>query len=343
MKAQGVCKVLIGSLAMVAIGTPGRADVLDGLTAYWRLNETGGTVAHDAAGGVYDATLNGDAAFVNDPVRGQVLAPGTPGVGNALVDGSNPIGTSAGTLMAWVNMADTDLYNYIFESVDYSVGSEPRIYVYAVNGNFVVGVGTTSSYPTSAHFDTGNWHQVALGWQESSPGSGTGEFTAFFDGVAVQGTNYSGLTSLGNYFSIASQHYPPNGVNGWSFKGLVSEAAAWNRYLTQAEVLELYNQGYIAPAPVAGDFDGNGIVDGADFASWQDHFPLPNGALLSDGDADGDGDVDGADFVVWQTHYAPSSNATSVVPEPATAGLILAGLVALVVGKVRSRGVQSAQ
>jgi hypothetical protein len=69
--------------------------------------------------------------------------------------------------------------------------------------------------------------------------------------------------------------------------------------------------------PIAGDFDSDGDVDGADFVAWQTNFPKASGATLGEGDADGDGDVDGADFVVWQTHfpYTPGGGA-SPVPEP---------------------------
>jgi hypothetical protein len=67
----------------------------------------------------------------------------------------------------------------------------------------------------------------------------------------------------------------------------------------------------------AGDFDGDGDVDGADFVAWQTNFPTASGATLAQGDADGDGDVDGADFVVWQTNFpfTPGPGA-SPVPEP---------------------------
>jgi hypothetical protein len=68
----------------------------------------------------------------------------------------------------------------------------------------------------------------------------------------------------------------------------------------------------------AGDFDGDGDVDGADFVAWQTHFPTATGATLADGDADGDGDVDGADFVVWQTNFPFTPAPGSAVPEPST-------------------------
>jgi hypothetical protein len=71
------------------------------------------------------------------------------------------------------------------------------------------------------------------------------------------------------------------------------------------------------PDPAPGDFEADGDVDGADFATWQSHFATHSGATVADGDADGDGDVDGADFVVWQTHFPTAAAAGSVpVPEP---------------------------
>jgi hypothetical protein len=76
---------------------------------------------------------------------------------------------------------------------------------------------------------------------------------------------------------------------------------------------------------VPGDFNGDGDVDGNDFADWLSNFPMSSGAMLQDGDADEDGDVDGADFVVWQTHFPtlPGSEAIAV-PEPTSFGVALA-------------------
>jgi hypothetical protein len=83
--------------------------------------------------------------------------------------------------------------------------------------------------------------------------------------------------------------------------------------------------------PVAGDFDGDGDVDGADFVVWQTHFPQESGATLNDGDGDNDGDVDGADFVIWQTNFPfPPSPGVAPVPEPAAWILLtIGGLIAL--------------
>lgn len=76
--------------------------------------------------------------------------------------------------------------------------------------------------------------------------------------------------------------------------------------------------------PIAGDFDGNGMVDAADLAQWEGDYGI-NG----DSDADGDGDSDGADFLVWQQNFgtgvAMAANSTAV-PEPAACLLLSMGL-----------------
>lgn len=83
--------------------------------------------------------------------------------------------------------------------------------------------------------------------------------------------------------------------------------------------------------PPPGDFDGDGDVDGSDFAMWQTGFPKTSGATLQQGDADGDGDVDGADFVVWQTNFAMAGGqATTSVPEPGALSMALLAVVAAV-------------
>jgi hypothetical protein len=71
------------------------------------------------------------------------------------------------------------------------------------------------------------------------------------------------------------------------------------------------------PAAEHGDFDSDGDVDGADFITWQTHYPLTQGAMSANGDANGDGDVDGADFAAWSANFpATPSPSFGLVPEP---------------------------
>ena len=86
----------------------------------------------------------------------------------------------------------------------------------------------------------------------------------------------------------------------------------------------------LVPKPIPGDFDGDGDVDGVDFGLWQTGYPTASGASLGDGDFDGDGDVDGVDFGIWQANYPTNmGSAATMIPEPATLGLLILGGLAL--------------
>ena len=81
------------------------------------------------------------------------------------------------------------------------------------------------------------------------------------------------------------------------------------------------------------DFDGNGVVDGADFLTWQRGFGLSAQPDKSTGDADGDGNVNDADLAIWNTQFGTTITppAVGAVPEPATVALAAIGMVCLAV------------
>ncbi|BBO35917.1 dockerin type I domain-containing protein [Lacipirellula parvula] len=73
-----------------------------------------------------------------------------------------------------------------------------------------------------------------------------------------------------------------------------------------------------------GDFNGNGVVDGADFMIWQNSASQPFDLTA---DANGDGRVDGADLAVWKTNFGTRSTTATVseVPEPVSSVLLAVG------------------
>lgn len=89
--------------------------------------------------------------------------------------------------------------------------------------------------------------------------------------------------------------------------------------------------GEILLVAVPGDANEDGIVDGADYTNWADHFLQSTIRGAAWGDFNYSGVVDGADYTVWADHFAPvlPHASLAVVPEPST--LILAGCGAFAV------------
>jgi T5SS/PEP-CTERM-associated repeat protein len=101
---------------------------------------------------------------------------------------------------------------------------------------------------------------------------------------------------------------------------------------------------------IAPDFNGDGVVDLADFAIWQMHVGQMSGASVLDGDTDGDGDVDGVDFLMWQRNVgrpmpwtgsgsgSGSGSSLANVPEPASLMMLaFGGSLAIAFGRRRSK------
>jgi hypothetical protein len=85
----------------------------------------------------------------------------------------------------------------------------------------------------------------------------------------------------------------------------------------------------LAPfVPPLGDYDGNGIVEPADYAVWQNSF----GTAVTPGaspDGNGNGLVDAADYIVWRANLgavAPGAAAIAI-PEPETLHLLYLVLI----------------
>jgi hypothetical protein len=93
----------------------------------------------------------------------------------------------------------------------------------------------------------------------------------------------------------------------------------------------------VPSAGVAGDYNGNGTVDAADYVVWRQNlgqtFALPNR------DPSNSGVINQQDYTYWKGHFSNSgagASVSSIVPEPSSIGLTL--LAVLSFGFIRRRG-----
>jgi hypothetical protein len=88
----------------------------------------------------------------------------------------------------------------------------------------------------------------------------------------------------------------------------------------------------MAPSPT-GDYNGNGIVDAADYVVWRKTLDQPASPAGSGADGDGDGTIGTGDYDFWAARFgdivlgAGGGNVSGAVPEPASFVLLLVGML----------------
>jgi len=85
---------------------------------------------------------------------------------------------------------------------------------------------------------------------------------------------------------------------------------------------------------LAGDYNGNGTVDAADYVVWRDNLGAADESALN-GNGDGGGSVDQADYLLWKNNFGstlPGSSDSAAVPEPAALSLVVLTALAALVG-----------
>jgi hypothetical protein len=89
-----------------------------------------------------------------------------------------------------------------------------------------------------------------------------------------------------------------------------------------------------------GDYNGDLIVDAADYTVWRDTLGQSVAAPGDGADGDLSGEIDAPDYTLWKDRFGdavtPGSASASVVPEPTTVAALIGALVSLVAG-VRKR------
>ncbi|MBB6429889.1 PEP-CTERM sorting domain-containing protein [Algisphaera agarilytica] len=210
------------------------------------------------------------------------------------------------------------------------------------NGNYLddVDFGAPPSGVEFARFNNGNREEIADGSDTTLPY------------VFIQTSNSLGVVHKHLAWGVTGDGYqsinvgggaPPEGlylvsfefsIGGDSHDPLTDPENAEPIYivfnndadpLAEAAAVDWLTSELIGGDVLLGDYNGNGVVDAADYTVWQDSF---GSTTLLDADGNGNGVVDAADYTVWQDNFGASaalSQGLMIVPEPNSL-LIVAGL-----------------
>lgn len=216
---------------------------LSGLIGWWKLNESSGTTATDAAGTIGDATYSGTGVtyaqtslLPGDPTNTSVLLDGTARLTRAHVSALDP--TAAVSMLAWIQPTSisTDM------AVMYKPSFDWGMFVRA--GGMVTNEGPATSRSATSSVVSGAPFFVAGTYDKngSSPQS-----RLYINGVQVAtAISTTALTASATTFEIGSW------LNSSFFKGYMQHVAVCNAALTASAIQNLYVIGAKGASETAG-------------------------------------------------------------------------------------------
>lgn len=219
---------------------------MDGLVAYWSLNEGSGTSTDDNSPNNNIGTLNGglDSTGWTDGKSGKALQfDGSNDYVNIPNSPTTNFGTGAFTLSTWVRTSSPTNGIIIDTSTTPSTFNQMKRLAIENNGKniafYVRSSGGNPDLTINVGLNDGNWHYV-VGTYDSNVRK------LYFDGSLVG----SDTSAIGN--TDTAQPWRMGSALGGSvpFTGLMDEVAIYNKALSESEIKQLYS-GLVSPGQLA--------------------------------------------------------------------------------------------
>ncbi|MBA3484222.1 MAG: PEP-CTERM sorting domain-containing protein [Pirellulales bacterium] len=203
------------------------------------------------------------------------------------------------------------------------------------NLNQRIGIGVANPVPAgggirwqtqsgSVSGTTVNSQNVSDNTSTSTFAPGTYTFNFAYDGLGHMTGDFGGTMFARNYA------LPNNTALNLDRFGFLQKSGSddnVNTFTLNVSNITYTGETPFVPSTDSADFNGDDIVDGADFLIWQ--RGLGGAATPANGNANGDGAVDGLDLGIWRSQFGtdpPAVAVIGVVPEPSSALLLVAAL-----------------
>jgi concanavalin A-like lectin/glucanase superfamily protein len=186
---------------------------------------------------------------------------------------------------------------------------------------------------TASLVPLGEWLHIV--WTRTGGNNSADGSTLYINGASValeQDPNLSpGLVTAAG-INVNSTTFRINRARDYlgtrHFTGTMDEIALYDRVLSATEVRDHACTIEALCGGAAGDYNGSGIVDAADYTVWRDSLGSTTN-LAADGNQNGS--IDSGDYDVWKANYGNHSgsgaSANAAVPEPSTRWMLLVGIL----------------
>ena len=205
------------------------------LKGYWRFNDSpfNGS-AFDSSGYIREGSLTGDANFVPDPERGQVLSLDGDGDYVQITDYKGVVGLTTRTVSAWVNteMAGAG------DIVSWGEEAAGKRWLFYINylGGLRIAVYGGYIQTTGLDLRDGTWHHVAavlpMGY------TNVADVELYVDGIKMTSTASSSRTIDTGSMLDVKIGILDDGQNRY-FDGLIDDVRIYNRALDEGEIAAL--------------------------------------------------------------------------------------------------------
>ncbi len=295
------------------------------------------------AKGAADGTLTGTVAIASDFTAAPILTEGDRTLYRGLIGTTFP--AQDGTLTAYIDNFQTGAFTNgrnLFDGIGYEIAAvNLTLTVDPTTGAASIvnqsGMSLAIDYyeirSASGALDDTNWHSLDEQLVGAIDGGDAGNIPG--DSSTERWGKAGG--SLGNPHML-SEFYLPGYMtvaNGATLD--LGTPFDFSSATTDGITFTVGVEGYglltavvalLPGAELNADFNGDGIVDAADYLVWRNHLGSTGAGVL--GDANGDGTVNSQDYLVWKSQYGTNPNlgaavatATTTVPEPASSTLAL--------------------